>query len=169
MAGGAADNYSTIPIKDLEGLDLKSIMETSGSLLFFWCPSPLATIGYRYVDNWGFKHRFTMYWVKEDSDGSQGQCGMGYWLANQVEICIVGSLGNVKPWRDRTTNFFFEKPTGKHSEKPKKFWEIVGKHTIDGPRVELFSREKRKGWKVWGNQVTSDVDCSSILRNIKIR
>jgi len=46
----------------------------------------------------------------------------------------------------------------RHSEKPsearKRIVELIG----DLPRLELFAREKAKGWDVWGNEVKSDVE-----------
>ena len=36
-----------------------------------------------------------------------------------------------------------------HSKKPKKMYEYIEDRT-NGARIELFAREKRDGWSVWG-------------------
>jgi len=40
-----------------------------------------------------------------------------------------------------------------HSEKPPRFREIIEQLYPNGGRIELFAREKVKGWKQWGNQI----------------
>jgi N6-adenosine-specific RNA methylase IME4 len=44
-----------------------------------------------------------------------------------------------------------------HSIKPlevaNRIVELVG----NAPRIELFARDKKEGWDVWGNEVESDI------------
>ncbi|HBF3690848.1 TPA: hypothetical protein KQB05_003964, partial [Clostridioides difficile] len=42
----------------------------------------------------------------------------------------------------------------KPDEARRKIVELMG----DIPRVELFAREKKPGWDVWGNEVESTVN-----------
>jgi len=39
-----------------------------------------------------------------------------------------------------------------HSRKPEEFYALV-EATCPGSRVELFSRQEREGWRVFGDQV----------------
>ena len=34
----------------------------------------------------------------------------------------------------------------------------------DIPRVELFARQKTEGWDVWGNEVESDIELSTLTK-----
>lgn len=47
-------------------------------------------------------------------------------------------------------------PIEEHSKKPDivkdKIVELMG----DLPRIELFARQKTKGWEVWGNEVNGN-------------
>ncbi len=44
-------------------------------------------------------------------------------------------------------------PRGKHSEKPKVFYEIIERLYPKRSALELFGREvKREGWMVWGKE-----------------
>ena len=38
-----------------------------------------------------------------------------------------------------------------HSRKPDELYDII-EACSPGPRLELFSRGRRKGWQSWGNQ-----------------
>ena len=39
----------------------------------------------------------------------------------------------------------------------------------DIPRIELFARNKTKGWDVWGNEIDSDIRLDSVTREELIR
>ena len=42
-------------------------------------------------------------------------------------------------------------PRREHSRKPEEFYSFV-EQVCPGGKVDLFSRQERKGWKVFGNQ-----------------
>lgn len=44
-----------------------------------------------------------------------------------------------------------------HSRKPNKVRNRIVALVGDTPRIELFAREKIKGWDAWGNEVKSDI------------
>ena len=46
----------------------------------------------------------------------------------------------------------FEAPRGRHSQKPEESYRRI-ERVSPGPRAEIFAREKREGWDVWGNEV----------------
>jgi N6-adenosine-specific RNA methylase IME4 len=47
-----------------------------------------------------------------------------------------------------------EAPRGRHSEKPKVFYELIERMYPHATRLELFARGKqRPGWTFWGNEV----------------
>ena len=49
----------------------------------------------------------------------------------------------------------FKEKKGVHSKKPFKMYEMIEKVSY-APFFELFAREKRDGWTVWGNEVSSE-------------
>ena len=61
-----------------------------------------------------------------------------------------------KETRGKYTTCFQEVAT-KHSKKPKKVYEMLEDMFPDANKLELFAREKRDGWKVWGNEIESDI------------
>jgi len=64
---------------------------------------------------------------------------------------LVGIKG--KPhWENTTWRDLIREPRREHSRKPDLFYEMVESVTL-GRRLEYFSREKRNGWEVFGNDV----------------
>ena len=41
----------------------------------------------------------------------------------------------------------------KHSKKPNETRKRIEKLFGNIPRIELFARQKTKGWDIWGNEV----------------
>jgi N6-adenosine-specific RNA methylase IME4 len=57
----------------------------------------------------------------------------------------------------------FQAENWKHSQKPDAFYEQLNR--LNGNKIDLFARKKRKGWDVWGNEVESDIDLENLLTN----
>ena len=114
------------------------------SVLFLWTTHKFIFDAKELMDKWGFDYKATMVWNKQ-------KIGMGRWLRMQCEFCLVGIKG--KPVWDNTTEIdIIEEARREHSRKPDSFFKIVEKIT-HGRRLEYFSREKREGWEVFGNDV----------------
>lgn len=47
-------------------------------------------------------------------------------------------------------------PRRRHSQKPEYFYELIEKVTT-GERVELFARNHRDGWDVFGNEINGSI------------
>lgn len=48
-------------------------------------------------------------------------------------------------------------PRGEHSEKPAQAYDEIPQ-VSPGPRLEMFARQPRDGWDVWGNEVGEEPD-----------
>jgi N6-adenosine-specific RNA methylase IME4 len=62
-----------------------------------------------------------------------------------------------KDWQGKYTTIIREKST-KHSKKPIKAYEMIENLYPNTNKLELFARNKRSGWDVWGNEVESDIE-----------
>lgn len=79
-----------------------------------------------------------------------GKFGVGNYLRNQTEHCIVAVRG--KPTLSLTNQTtVLEAPVREHSRKPEEFYALV-ESLCPGSKVEMFSREDREGWERWGSE-----------------
>lgn len=54
----------------------------------------------------------------------------------------------------------FTEQVGRHSRKPEISYNIIERLYPNARRLELFAREARPNWNVWGNEVSCDVSLS---------
>jgi N6-adenosine-specific RNA methylase IME4 len=113
-------------------------------VLFLWTTHQFIWDAKALMDHWGFNYKATAVWDKE-------RIGMGAWLRMQCEFILVGIKG--KPhWNNTTWRDIIREPRREHSRKPDAFYEMVTDITA-GRRLEYFSRERRDGWEVLGNDI----------------
>ncbi len=93
------------------------------------------------VCSWGFTCRTILTWCKP-------KIGTGEWLRGQTEHCLLCTRGRAVV-RLTCQSTGLHAPTGKHSEKPQRFYELV-ESLCPGSKVELFARRRRPGWAAHG-------------------
>ena len=94
---------------------------------------------------WGFDYRTTLVWWKQPG------LGMGSYYRIDTEFVLFGIRGSCGvPPSLRRSNVIVA-PRGVHSQKPDAFYDIVEMVSPE-PRVELFARNHRFFWDVWGNE-----------------
>lgn len=107
---------------------------------------------------WGFKPVAAFIWIKGRIDPSRGivfHRTMSPWLHHVVECGLFCVRGMLPPLVKGTVNAFVASARWKgrrHGTKPKEFFKMV-EAVSPGPRLELFAREQRPGWRAWGNEV----------------
>lgn len=144
---GASQHYPTMSIGKLMAMKLPA---KPNCLLFLWATTPLIHRALFLMDHWGFYYRTTIYWIKER------RLGLGYWFRGNAEVCYLGTKGNVDPFRSSSPNVIHSIPR-RHSEKPEEFFKLIEPHCLE-PKLEIFARKKRPGWKVYGNEVDSEIE-----------
>ena len=68
------------------------------------------------------------------------------------ELLLVATRGSCLPESQKLIPSIVHCAKDHHSSKPKMFREIIDALYPTGPRIELFAREKVKGWECWGNE-----------------
>jgi N6-adenosine-specific RNA methylase IME4 len=119
-------------------------------------PNALLPEGLEVMKAWGFHYKANIIWHKVRKDGGPDGRGVGFYFRNTTEIVLFGVRGKnartLAPGR-RQVNFLATRKR-EHSRKPDELFDII-ESCSPGPRIELFARGPRKGWKVWGNQSES--------------
>jgi N6-adenosine-specific RNA methylase IME4 len=147
----AIDHYNTMKLDDLIKLNVNGVAAPN-SLLFMWSSSPHLPQAIDLMKAWGFQYKTIAFvWYKEKTNP-------GYYTMSECEICIVGKKGNIpSPRGARNIRQFLSKLRGKHSEKPSEIRERIEKMFPTQKKLELFAREKKDGWDVFGNEVAESI------------
>lgn len=164
-----SEHYETLTTEELCNLNVKDISADS-SILLMWATFPTIKEAFKVMEAWGFEYKTVGFvWVKKTKDLKKNAWGMGFYTRSNVEICLIGIKKGSK-MKDLVVyhgvHQIIESVRLRHSEKPSeardKIIELCGKKK----RIELFAREKVKGWDVWGNEVKSNIKISS--QNVQI-
>ena len=169
--GACEHHYQTMKLEDLCHLPINSISDDN-CVLFLWTTYPMLQEAMKLINAWGFSYKSIGFqWIKKNKSGNGFFFGLGRWTRGNTEPCLIAVKGKPKRIRNDISQLIFE-PISEHSKKPsivrEKIIELIG----DLPRLELFARQKTKGWDVWGNQVNSDIDffvTKDYLGNVKIK
>jgi len=136
-----ANPYPEMSIEQIKNIELP-LMDNAVVLL--WTTHKFLPDAFEILKEWKLDYKATLVWNKE-------KIGMGAWFRMQCEFCLVGIKG--KPyWENTIYRDIIVESRREHSRKPDCFFEMIEKITM-GNRLEYFSREKREGWKVFGNDI----------------
>lgn len=79
--------------------------------------------------------------------------GLGHYARGSHELLLFGSRGKTHfPPTDVVPKSVQFAPITEHSAKPELFYNII-EACSPGPRLEMFARNARPGWAVFGNEV----------------
>ena len=150
-----ADHYPTMEIEELKKLPVRELADKD-CLLFLWVVYPQLENAFELIRVWGFKYSTVAFeWAKLTETG-KNVCFMGAWTCGgDMELCLLARRGSVK--RQNKTVRRLHVARGRHSAKPDEIRREIVRLCGDLPRIELFAREKKSGWDVWGNELSSDV------------
>lgn len=120
--------------------------DPSGCHLYLWVTNNFLAEGIKVMDALGFRYVTNRVWVKD-------RFGIGYYFRGQHEIVLFGTynISGAKAIPPKVKNMpsIFHAIREEHSRKPPKFYNDV--ETVSpGPYLEMFARESREGWTIWG-------------------
>jgi N6-adenosine-specific RNA methylase IME4 len=158
----AEDHYETMTQEEIAALPVADLAADNAHL-YLWVTNPVLTEQrlkggpnvFAIVRAWGFEPKTLLTWVK-----SENGSGLGWYFRGDTEHVIFAVRGTAPIEASKRVSNVFRHPRGRHSRKPGTFFELV-ESVSPGPYLELFARETRPGWHVWGNEVESDVEIAA--------
>lgn len=142
-------HYPTMPVEEIAAMPVE-ILAAPDCLLWLWTRGAQLKNGMRVLEAWGFDLKTMGWWSKLTTRGNQ--CfGTGYLLRNAGEPYLIGTRGapkTTKGVRDTIHDVRRE-----NSRKPEKAYREAERLMPKARRLDLFSRQRRDGWTVWGNEV----------------
>lgn len=143
--------YPTMSVTEIMNLPVPEISDDNCEL-YLWVTQKYLAKAFQVIEAWGFKYCQILTWCKRPRGTGQG----GLYTPT-TEFLILARRGRM-PTKTRVDTTWWEvkRPHNAHSKKPSFFRDLITSMS-DGPRIELFAREKTEGWDVWGNEVESDI------------
>ncbi len=144
-------------IEEISKLSVGDLAANS-CVLFMWICWPTMHRALEVIDAWGFTYKTCAFsWTKAHmatvdmfAEDYPVQIGTGYWTRSNTEPCLLATRGKPKRINADVRQAIIA-PRREHSRKPDGIHERI-ERLVAGPYLELFGRQKRKNWDVWGNQ-----------------
>lgn len=163
--GKSAENhYHTMNIKDIMALPVDKIADKD-CILFLWITFPCLKEGIEVMERWGFKYKTCGFnWVKRNKKKNTYFMGLGFWTRSNSEVCLIGTKGQPKRV-SKSVSQICDARIMEHSRKPAEIRERIVELCGELPRIELFARDKVKGWDSLGDEIDRK-DIREALREV---
>lgn len=159
-------HYDTMTIDQLKALPVRELVHPEGAVMHFWIIDSHLKFMFDVVEAWGFSYKTTgFYWAKTTQDPTIFPIGTGFWTRANPETAVECEFGEDEQECERSFLATYRHPKRvnkgvrrlvvaprrEHSRKPDEVPERIMKLT-HGPYLELFGRQSRPGWTVWGKE-----------------
>lgn len=143
-------HYRCTPTEWIAALPVAEVLGARDCLLWLWATNPMLQAAMTVMDAWGFRFRTAGHWSKRNPATGKQAFGTGYILRCAGEPFLIGTRGTVRTARNIRS--VIEGPRREHSRKPEEAYSAAEALMPDARRIEVFSRQIRPGWKVWGDE-----------------
>lgn len=160
----AEKHYDVMGIEDIAALPVKDLAAKDAHL-FIWTTGPCLQQSFDVIKAWGFRYSgvaFTWIKLKRSFNAMQLRVlptlesdlhvGLGLTTRKNAEFCLLARRGNARRLAKNVREVILS-PVREHSRKPDEAFARVQRYCA-GPYLELFGRQSRDGWDVWGREST---------------
>lgn len=151
QAKSASRHYDLMELNDIAALPVADLAAPD-CFLVMWGVQAMAPQALTLMSSWGFSFKTMGVWAKQSKTGRKWAFGTGYVLRSAAEPYYIGVRGKPRPAVKNVRNLIVA-PVREHSRKPDQMHADLEAMFPDVERCELFGRQSRPGWDVWGNQV----------------
>ena len=141
----AASKYPTMSTKEICDMPVAELSKEN-AVLFLWATNAMLEDALEVIKGWGFQYKSNIVWIKDKAPG------MGWFTQSKHELLLIAVSGEGLHPMFKPQSWIEGKVT-KHSKKPEVFYKTIEKMYPKQKYVELFARNKRNNWTVWGNEV----------------
>jgi len=136
-------DYPTMTIEEIKSFPVPEMVFPDGCHIYLWTTHKFLPVAFEILKHWGINYECLLTWVKN----------VGFtpysWMYS-TEHCLFGRIGNL-PLLKLGKRVDFSAKVIKHSRKPNEFYDLV-RAVSPKPRIDLFGREDREGFAIWGNK-----------------
>ncbi|MEK1928510.1 MAG: MT-A70 family methyltransferase [Pararhizobium sp.] len=161
-------HYKTSPLTDICSIPVREVAGKD-SHLALWITGPHIVLGWHVsvMQAWGFEpSSMGFVWVKPKKGSASVKrplgpvsvedfvLGLGHTTRQNAEFVILGRRGRPRRYSKSIHQLIVE-PRREHSRKPEAFYTAIEEYAGHGSsKLEMFARQQRRGWTVWGDQTT---------------
>ena len=164
---GRPQHYPRMSDAEIAALRITELLDPAGAYVKVWLTAPMTarfwTKIYPTWHGYGLRYssRFAI-WIKTHKASARGQpplffhrnsfhIGQGLTTRKNAEECLLFKFKKPPPRLHKGMPELIVAPLREHSRKPDEFYAMCEQFS-DGPHVELFARQRRKGWRSFGNE-----------------
>ncbi len=136
-------DYPVMTLEDISDIDLPTADQCH---LYLWTTQRFIWSAKDLLTHWGFKHLAIQVWHK---NGGFQPAGLPQY---NCEFVLIGRKGGLEFMTTKNFPLCFDAPRREHSRKPDAFYDLV-RRVSPGPRIDMFSREKREGFEQHGVEI----------------
>jgi len=166
----AERHYPTMPIADLHrlGKSVRNVADTHCHVLLWGTDAHTQQL-FTLAEHWGLEYKtkflcwakptkeYAAAWFTQAMSPHVWVMGRGFSTRSNPEDLWMFSWGKPTLLPDRPKNIsrLLVHQLGEHGEKPAIVYRYI-EQMFNGPRLELFSRQYRKGWETLGNDLSGN-------------
>jgi N6-adenosine-specific RNA methylase IME4 len=144
-------HYSCMSINDICNLPVDTISKPN-CVLFLWAIDSMLPQAFKVIESWGFIYKTVAFtWAKKNKKSESFFTGLGYWTRANPEMCLLATRGKPKRISKSVRQLVID-IRREHSRKPDRIRDDIVELCGDVSRIELFARQRAKGWDSWGNE-----------------
>jgi N6-adenosine-specific RNA methylase IME4 len=163
-------HYPRMTDAEIAALPIRDLAHPDGCNILLWITSPKMETAFKVARSWRCRHSGRAFvWVKTHPREANTlflhhdslHVSTGFTTRKNAEDVLFFKFG--KPRRMAAdVHEIIIAPRREHSRKPDEFYRRA-ERLCAGPYLEIFGRESRPGWDVWGNEATK-FDAAPIRR-----
>lgn len=157
---GRPQHYPRMTFAQISALPIRELLHPEGGRVLTWITAPLANRIGDLHRAWRLRYSSMLPWIKlwpgEDGrfiySGSIAR-GTGLEVVGNAEYVAILKAGRPQSIKGRPFPGVIHSARREHSRKPADLHAEI-EARLSGPYCEIFAREQRAGWDVFGNQTS---------------
>ena len=151
--------YIQMSDNEIKDLNIKPTL-ADDAILFMSCIDSRIPIVSEIMKDWGFTFKCVGFvWAKKAKTTNGFNGGFSSYTKRDCEFCFIGTRGKYMNLK-RGINQILIEPKTLHSRKPNEIRKRIIEMCGYLPRLELFAREQKEGFDVFGDEVENSIDLS---------
>lgn len=142
-------HYDCMTIDEMKAMPVGHLAAPD-AVMVMWGVFPMMPQALELLGHYGFRYVTGGAWAKQSTTGRKWAFGTGYVLRSAAEFYIVGKVGRPVE-RSCSVRNLIVAPRREHSRKPDQMYDDI-EQLWDGPYLDIFGRQQRPRWTVWGNE-----------------